>query len=1082
MFYKNFFIVIITLSLLFSCNAPINNNVSSLNDTYSGLIQYRIKSTQYPEEIKKIFFKERFTRNKAKPKTEIRTFNINVNDLNRRFILNIFNGSENTERVSSATIKINDKIYTKQNEFNQNISDISFKIDNLVLGLNRLEIELESKPDSSIYISIDGFLEPLNIADAIHSRIPDDLVGSNDYVKGKINIKFLEGTKIRLLGNSNNKKLKDLNGTSISSLEEILRDKVKDIYKSIDLPYEELDEEELLSENFLNKEIPNMGLFYTIELIDKEKNVWDLITKIKDLPYIEEAYPNFTNYTANFSYKDNKYNVKSVGLPVDTFPNDSITNLIIGNYNGNKWLKVTHVMKNNEDNGLWSLTKGDKDIVAAIIDTGGFEHINSNCIDEQSNNNNFVTTSNSNSFHEDLKTNCYEYVDNTDKNAISQFFQENPLYREKMQHGVNSSSILGSSLTNNSIGTSGIAINNKIINIKAHIGKYKIDINNDILNNDTVEDSVCACKGTTNVTSKCQSIPDSIIIARRKNARIIVLENAQDTKTIEQYNPIVRTLIAGSVSKGIVMIVPAGNNGNTDISKIIVDGREYPMVDTGSIIVGGLKIDGSSRFYIKNDPKAFNYGKSQMGGIYNLFTVGGHGVDICAPAEHVSTMSLYDLSSIYTGFPPGLYDYNFGGTSAGAPIIGGITALLLSEKPQANPLEIRRALRKSENRNFLLPDSQDTAGMVNAYRAYYELNTSSIPPNENLSYKKEGLIAKIYPNTIYLRPETIVANQHHQPFAIKIYPNDEPGYNVINFTGLNSLIGTDINYLYSTWNDPFRTWDSSLQLAVKDFFVADFKGELKVDQEGYYSFIIGHDDGVILEIDDNVIIDANYPTPFRYDYSNNIYLEKGYHRIRLMFSEITREAALNLFWKKPNGTVEYIPKNNLYHNKSEEEPNYQYQLKPQIVGRFFDFSNREIINPPFQNNTTQQLTIYPQYSNLYNTINFNKEEDFSIPYRDNFVGFFSGFIKLPSNYKSGNYQIIVGHDDGIQFYFNGEKLIDKLEPTAYVEDSAIVNLKNNIYYPFVLTYDERLGGALLKLFWKKPNGQNEIIPNNALFH
>jgi hypothetical protein len=198
--------------------------------------------------------------------------------------------------------------------------------------------------------------------------------------------------------------------------------------------------------------------------------------------------------------------------------------------------------------------------------------------------------------------------------------------------------------------------------------------------------------------------------------------------------------------------------------------------------------------------------------------------------------------------------------------------------------------------------------MVNAYKAYQELN---LTPNEN--NRAEGLIAKFYANTVYLRPETIVANREHKPFAVKIYPNNQIGYDTINFTGLNPYITSNTTVPYGTWNDTFR-------VGLKDFFVADFQGEIKIPVSGYYSFIVGHDDGAILEIDDNVVIDANYPTPFRYDSSQNIYLEEGYHKIRLMFSEITREAALNLFWIKPDGTVNYIPKENLYHNISDEYP------------------------------------------------------------------------------------------------------------------------------------------------------------------
>lgn len=72
--------------------------------------------------------------------------------------------------------------------------------------------------------------------------------------------------------------------------------------------------------------------------------------------------------------------------------------------------------------------------------------------------------------------------------------------------------------------------------------------------------------------------------------------------------------------------------------------------------------------------------------------------------------------SVYSTLPGGTYTGSFGGTSAATPFVAGVSAMLLSARPELTPIQVRDALRSTAN-NSKAPNNTIGWGIINAYEA-----------------------------------------------------------------------------------------------------------------------------------------------------------------------------------------------------------------------------------------------------------------------------------------------------------------------------------------------------------------------------
>jgi S1-C subfamily serine protease len=100
-------------------------------------------------------------------------------------------------------------------------------------------------------------------------------------------------------------------------------------------------------------------------------------------------------------------------------------------------------------------------------------------------------------------------------------------------------------------------------------------------------------------------------------------------------------------------------------------------------------------------------------------------------------------------------------------------------------------------------------------------------------------------------------------------------------------------------------------------YAFQFRGFLKVAEEGLYSFVLRSDDGSRLRIANKLIADNDGPHAIR-DVTGVIRLPTGLHPIDVEYFQGTGETELKLFWEGPGITWQEVPKEVLFVKKEEE--------------------------------------------------------------------------------------------------------------------------------------------------------------------
>ena len=179
-----------------------------------------------------------------------------------------------------------------------------------------------------------------------------------------------------------------------------------------------------------------------------------------------------------------------------------------------------------------------------------------------------------------------------------------------------------------------------------------------------------------------------------------------------------------ATNQGLVMIASAANHGSELPDKAVFPATRTP----GVITVGALDSSGN------NAKSNSNYGSS---------------VDVWAPGENIHTVPDPDTNPVF-----------FNDTSAAAPVVSGVAALLLSVNPSLKPDNIKAILRDTA-----FTDSPDWKSnrILNAYAAVLKAMNFALPagtfeePNDTVAAAKD--LKQTSPNVWEPLGETVISRQ-----------------------------------------------------------------------------------------------------------------------------------------------------------------------------------------------------------------------------------------------------------------------------------------------------------------------------------
>lgn len=314
----------------------------------------------------------------------------------------------------------------------------------------------------------------------------------------------------------------------------------------------------------------------------------------------------------------------------------------------------------------WEITKGDSNVVIAIVDTGvDWKHpdleanifINRNEIA-----NNGIDEDDGGDYPDDIHGWDFGGLDGTPDNDPT----EDPSYRNSY-HGTHVAGIAGA-VTNNGIGIASIGFNCRILPVKVS--------RSDLRDSNDYPFVVYGFEG--------------IIYAADKGARVINCSWGG-----YEYSAFEQEVIKYAAAKGALVVAAAGNNASDQLF--------YPASYDGVLSVGWLNT--------YDDTKSF---------------AGNYGFDIDVMSPGTGILSTWQRD---TNNNNQLYNNFMNGSSMASPLVAGLAGLVFTKFPNYSPLQVAERIRiTADNVDDKNPGYEMMLGRgrINAYRALTETGSPSV--------------------------------------------------------------------------------------------------------------------------------------------------------------------------------------------------------------------------------------------------------------------------------------------------------------------------------------------------------------------
>lgn len=261
-----------------------------------------------------------------------------------------------------------------------------------------------------------------------------------------------------------------------------------------------------------------------------------------------------------------------------------------------------------------------------------------------------------------------------------------------------------------------------------------------------------------------------------------------------QYDGDLLAAITDAQSAGVVVIAASGNcalNDQVFCNSLVAPGRmTYPALYPAVLAVGATASNGSRADYSSYGPK----------------------LDIVAPGSNIGPLPVYNNGAI-TSYA------SASGTSFSAPLVAGMAALLIAQRPTASVTDIQNALtestlRPTEMGSQVLSDAYGF-GVANAHRATLLnlartqtslLGTRELSPRE----PSNGAIWRSSSGTLGADESVLVGCRVSAADICSI--SAHKGATIARFTSVTNGKAPDLQYIFFTGSNlGVGAWDISVQ-------------------------------------------------------------------------------------------------------------------------------------------------------------------------------------------------------------------------------------------------------------------------------
>ncbi|MDO4191179.1 MAG: S8/S53 family peptidase, partial [Bacteroidales bacterium] len=242
------------------------------------------------------------------------------------------------------------------------------------------------------------------------------------------------------------------------------------------------------------------------------------------------------------------------------------------------------------------------------------------------------------------------------------------------------------------------------------------------------------------------------------NADVLNFSLGGDLLLKKSSETLLQAVEGGRNGKGCVAVVAAGNNDTNFV------GRRFPYDVPGVIIVGAISPTGERKSKNSGLDLPFYSDKLTWGSNY------GEKLDVVAPGEYITTNDLVG-HSIFVGYNPEdgvdndyddvAYTRFFCGTSASAPMVSGVAALMLSVNPDLSSSEVKSIICQSTKK-------------IRLDKYQYSNDQQNHPFgdwNVELGYGLVDACAAVLTARKGVRPDLLIRDSQNDVFGIE--PNEE---------------------------------------------------------------------------------------------------------------------------------------------------------------------------------------------------------------------------------------------------------------------------------------------------------------------
>lgn len=246
----------------------------------------------------------------------------------------------------------------------------------------------------------------------------------------------------------------------------------------------------------------------------------------------------------------------------------------------------------------------------------------------------------------------------------------------------------------------------------------------------------------------------------------------------------------------------------------------------------------------------------------------------------------------------------------------------------------------------------------------------------------------------------------------------------------------------------------------------EFTGYIDIKRTGTYTFYTASDDGSVLWIDEQKIVN-NDGRHGKRERSGKVYLKAGMHAVKLAFFEHTGGQVLEVKYAGPGISKRKIPDNVLYQNGNDAAvagtSSYAASEENGLTYKYYEGSVRAVAAVSRQKMKKQGKVANFTLAPMQRTYEIGFE--------------FGGYIKIE---QSGNYTFYTASDDGSALWIGSDKVVDNDGRHGRRERSGSIYLKAGMH-PIKVVYFEYLGKEILEVGYAGPGISKRKIPDNVLY-